>query len=99
MALKKDKKQVLTEHFDDERVKTFLNVLPRTGWDTDFLRLERAYRGMNEENFATFVKFFVEAGHNINATNQQGLTLLQVISQHKKAQDYCAPLKNAGCKN
>ena len=98
MALKKDKQKVLGEVFDDERVKGFLQIEDRQGINSDFLRLERAYRGMNIDNFTTFVKFFVEQGCDLNAANENGKTFLQIISQHRHAQDYIDSLKSAGAK-
>ena len=98
MSLRKDKQKVLGETFDDERIKTFLHLQPSDGLDADFHVLEKAYRGMKADNFATFVKFFVEAGRNINATNHDGKTLLQVLKQHRLADDYVAALSAAGAR-
>ena len=72
MTLKKDKQKVLGEVFDDERIKTFLLFEPPKGHNRDFHLLEKAYRGMKAENFATFVEFFVTEGHDINARNSDG---------------------------
>ena len=63
MALKKDKEKVLGEVFDDDRVRGFLEPYKREGFNSHYLLLERAYRGMKVENFATFIQFFVDAGH------------------------------------
>ena len=97
-AAKKDKKKVLGEHFDDARIKTFLDFEPPVGVDADFHVLERAYRGMIEENFATFVRFFVEAGRNINATNPDGKTILAIVKSHRHGEDYISALESAGAK-
>ncbi len=99
MALKKDKQKVLGEVFDDERVKSFLHVEPREGINTDYLRLERAYRSMKAENFATFVQFFNEAGYDINATNPDGQTLLQAIAKHEQSDDYRSALRKGGARS
>ena len=96
MALKKDKKKVLGEVFDDARIKTFLDIRPYGETDPDYHVLEKAYRGMKAENFATFVKFFLEEGRNINATNAEGRTLLQVVESHRLGEDYAEILKDAG---
>ena len=98
MSLKKDKKKVLGETFDDERVKGFLQVVPVGETNPDFTALERAYRGMKADNFETFVKFFVEEGRDINSTNADGETFLQVISTHRHAGPYVSALKNAGAR-
>ncbi|WP_370981369.1 PA4642 family protein [Agaribacterium sp. ZY112] len=98
MSLKKDKQKVLGEVFDDQRVKSFLEINEREGINTDYALLERAYRGMKAENFSTFVGFFVEAGHDINATNTQGLNLLNVIAEHTTSDDYRSALVAAGAR-
>lgn len=96
MSLKKDKQKVLGEVFDDERIKTFLQFDAPEGVDPDFHLLEKAYRGMKAENFTTFIGFFVAAGHNLNATNPDGKTFLQLISGHRHAEAYIDALKAAG---
>ncbi|MFL0810156.1 MAG: PA4642 family protein [Agarilytica sp.] len=98
MTLKKDKQKVLGETFSDDRVKEFLNVTAVGDTDPNFTALERAYRGMKADNFATFVKFFVEEGKNINCTNADGESFLQVISQHRHADPYMSALKSNGAK-
>ena len=98
MSLRKDKQKVLGETFDDERIKTFLQLQPSDGLNADFHVLEKAYRGMKADNFATFIKFFVESGRDINATNHAGETFLQVLRQHRQAEDYIEALTAAGAK-
>lgn len=92
MALRKDKQKVLGEVFDDERIKTFLQGQAPAGVDLDFYLLEKAYRGMNAENFSTFVKFFIEAGHRVDAVDPGGNTLAQLLAGHRHAADYLAAL-------
>lgn len=96
MSLKKDKQKVLGETFDDERIKTFLDVQPPKGVNADYHCIEVAYRGMHHENFATFVKFFVEAGRDLNSRNAQGKTMVEVISEHRQGTDYLESLRAAG---
>ncbi|GAB1262259.1 PA4642 family protein [Aurantivibrio plasticivorans] len=96
MSLKKDKQKVLGEHFDDERIRSFLAFEPPEGVNQDFHLLEKAYRGMIPENFATFVGFFLEAGRDINATNPQGQTILTIVKQHRLGEEYLEALQNAG---
>lgn len=98
MALKKDKKKVIGENFDDERIRSFLAYLPPEGVNADFHVLEKAYRGMIPENFATFVRFFVEDGRDINATDPQGRTLLQQMEGHRYGEEYAQSLRDAGAK-
>jgi hypothetical protein len=96
MSLKKDKQKVLGEVFDDARIKTFLQYQAPAGVDPDYHLLEKAYRGMKAENFATFVNFFLEAGKNINARNPQGATLLEIAGQHRNSESYVEILKENG---
>ena len=95
MSLKKDKQKVLGEVFDDERVKSFLDFQAPNGVSTDYHLLEKAYRGMNIDNFATFLSFFVQAGHDLDATNPEGHTLAQIAQQHGHGADYVNALNTA----
>jgi hypothetical protein len=96
MSIKKDKQKILGEVFDDERVKSFLNYLPPEGINADFHLLEKAYRSMNIENVITFLGFFSQAGHNLNATNSEGLTFAATIKQHGNSTPYLKALISAG---
>lgn len=96
MALRKDKKKVIGEHFDDARIRSFLEHETYGDKSLSYHLLEKAYRGMKEENFSTFLQFFIEAGYDLNAANSAGKTFLQEISQHRHAEDYVDALKSAG---
>ena len=96
MSLKKDKQKVLGEVFDDERVKSFLDYQPPAGVNRDFHLLEKAYRGMNIDNFISFIDFFKQAGYDLNATNPAGLTIMQIMNQHRQGQDHAAAMVTAG---
>jgi len=96
MSLKKDKQKVLGEVFDDERVKSFLDYQAPKGVSTDFHLLEKAYRGMNIDNFVTFLNFFKEAGRDVNSTSPQGQTLAEVAAEHGHGVAYVKALKAAG---
>lgn len=98
MTLKKDKQKVLGENFSDERIKTFLDYEAYGDQDSDYHVLEKAYRGMIEENFVTFITFFIDAGRNINAENSQGNTFLQTIRRHRCSEVYISALVAAGAK-
>ena len=91
-TLKKDKQKVLGEVFDSARVAEFLITQAPAGVDVDFHALERAYRGMNIDNFNEFLTLFVAAGRNINATNPQGQTLAEIAAQHTLGQEYAQAL-------
>ncbi|MDG2018860.1 MAG: PA4642 family protein [Porticoccaceae bacterium] len=96
MSLKKDKQKVLGEVFDDARVKSFLDFLPPEGVSRDYHLLEKAYRGMNIDNFISFVGFFTQAGYDLNATNPDGANMVQIMNQHQQGVDYAKVLIKAG---
>jgi hypothetical protein len=95
MSLKKDKEKVLGEVFDDERVRSFLDYQAPAGVSNDFHALEKAYRGMNIDNFVTFLGFFKEAGRDLNATNPDGKTLAEVAGEHGHGVEYVDALRAA----
>lgn len=98
MSLRKDKEKVLGETFTDERIKTFLDYPAPAGVNADYHLLEKAYRGMLGGNFTTFVKFFVEAGKDINAVGPDGKTFLQSVKGHRNGEEYAQALEAAGAK-
>ena len=89
---KKDKQKVLGEVFDDARLKQMLAELKTDGERSDFAILERAYRGMKAENFATFVSIFKQAGHDPHATDSDGRSLRDHIAKHRSSADYLEAL-------
>lgn len=98
MSQRKDKVKVLGEHFDDERIKSFLDFPPPEGVNRDYHVLVKAYRGMREENFSTFIQFFLEAGYDINANGPDGKTFLQTIKTHHSGSSYIDTLESAGAR-
>ncbi|WP_298451395.1 PA4642 family protein [uncultured Marinobacter sp.] len=92
-----DKPKVLDEEWSDERIKSHL---PREQKEegSDYTALLKAYRAMRAEDFGRFVGFFVEAGGDLNATNEAGETFLDHVSQHHKGADYARALELAGAK-
>ena len=98
MSLRKDKEKVLGEIFDEARIATFLDYPAPAGVNADFHLLEKAYRGMRGENFGTFVKFFIEAGRDVNAIGSEGKTFLQVVKSHRNGEEYAIALEAAGAK-
>jgi hypothetical protein len=94
MEIRKDKKQVIGEVFDTDRLRSFLDIQPPAGVDPDYHVLEKAYRGMGAENFATFVELFAAAGRNLEARNPTGQTLAEVIAGHRHAEPYLEALSS-----
>ncbi|MBZ0335398.1 PA4642 family protein [Marinobacter sp. AL4B] len=94
-----DKPKVLDELWNDERVKSFLDLEPYDKTlQADHFVLLRAYEAMRAEDFERFVGFFVAAGRNLDATDEHGETMLDRISQHGRSGDYARALENAGAK-
>jgi len=92
-----DKPKVLDEEWSDERVKGFLALEPYDkAINADFNALLKAYQAMRAEDFERFVGFFVEAGRDLNAANEHGETILDLISQHRRSVAYAETLKAAG---
>ena len=98
MSLKKDKQKVLGEVFDEERIAGFLIGEAPAGVYRDFHLLERAYRSMKTENFATFVRLFQEKKFDLNSAGPDGKTLLARIEEHRQGADYAEILRAAGAK-
>ena len=51
---------------------------------------------MNIDNFISFIDFFKQAGYDLNATNPAGLTIVQIMNQHRQGLDYAAAMVTAG---
>jgi len=86
------------EEWSDERLKLFLDLEPPANVPADYAILLKAYRGMTADLFQRFVPFFVEAGRNVNAALDDGSTILDHISQHRRSGDYVAALEQAGAR-
>ena len=79
--------QVTDEVWDDDRVKSFLEIEAYDG-AADFHILMRAYRGMRPADFERFIPFFVESNHDLDATDDQGRTLWSIIEGHRQGADF-----------
>ncbi len=94
--MKKDKAKVLNEEMSDEQIRGFLAAHPPVHVHADFHCLVRAYRGLTAPDFERFLAVFVGAGRDINARNEHGETLLQVVATHESSTEYAEALKQAG---
>ncbi|KPP96799.1 PA4642 family protein [Marinobacter sp. HL-58] len=95
-----DKPKVIGEEWSDERVKSFLAITPYdSGINADFNALIKAYQAMIAEDFERFVGFFVEAGRDLNAVDEHGDTILDVVSRHRRSTAYASILERAGAKS
>lgn len=84
------------EEWSDDRLKTFLELEPPASLPADYNILLKAYRGMTADLFARFLPIYVESGRDINAPLEDGSTFLDLVSQHRKSDDYAEALKSAG---
>ena len=96
VAAKKDKQTIVDEVWTLTRVEAFLDLIPPAGVNTDFHVLKAAYQSMRIENFEQFLDFFSAKQRNINAQDNNGTTLLQLVQQHRRSSDYAKALINAG---
>ena len=96
--MKKDKQRVLDEVWTEDRIRSFLNLLPALGVDADFHRLRRAYQSMRAEDFMLFLDMFKEAGMNFDAPGPDGRTLYEELATHRRAAPYIEALQNAGAR-
>ena len=81
--------QVTDAVWDDDRVKSFLTMEAYEG-NADFHLLMRAYRGMRPADFGRFLPFFIDAKHDLDATDDQGRTLWSIIKGHRQGADFIA---------
>jgi len=86
--MKKDKIKIVDEQLNEDGIRRFLNERPADGSSEDFHILLKAYRGLNEENFTTFISFFKEEGRSTNAPNKAGESLYDIVKKHKKSAAY-----------
>lgn len=84
---------VTDEIWDDDRVKSFLAMEPSGDESADFHVLLKAYRGMRPNDFERFLRFFIEAGRDINARDKQGRTLWDIIEKHRQGAEFIAIMK------
>ena len=82
-------RQVTDEVWDDDRVKSFLEMEAYSG-NVDFHLLMRAYRGMRPADFERFLPFFIDANRDLDATDDQGRTLWSIIEGHRQGADFIA---------
>ncbi len=97
--MRPDKQKVVDEVWDLDRIRAFLDNPPLApGADPDFSALVHAYRGMRPDDFRTFLSLFQRAGRNLDAHDDAGRTLLEVIAGHRLAAPFKEALLAAGAK-
>jgi hypothetical protein len=81
---------VTDEVFDDDRIKSFLVLEPAKDASADFHVMLKAYRGMRPDDFERFLKFYLEAGRNPDATDPKGRTIWDIMSTHRQGAEFIA---------
>ena len=95
--MRPDKKKVVDEVWDQDRINSFLDKKPLgPTQDADFSALLYAYRSMRAPDFAKFVSAFTAQARNLDASNSRGQTVMQIITKHRKAKEFVDILSNAG---
>ncbi|NKB97803.1 MAG: hypothetical protein GKR90_04795 [Pseudomonadales bacterium] len=93
--MRADKAKVVDEVWDDARIESFLNKEPMGETPGDHSKLLYAYRSMRPEDFVRFLTRFKTAGGDIDARNEHGETLLDIIADHAKSGPFQAILSGA----
>ena len=93
--MRKDKKQVIGEEITDDSIKLFLAVEPADSTPPSLHKLIKAYRGLRIDDFERFVGFFVEAGFDLNAKDEQGNDFIALIQDQRQAEPYIEVIKAA----
>ncbi|NQD94672.1 hypothetical protein HP532_18660, partial [Pseudomonas sp. CrR25] len=58
-------------------------------------KLIKAYRGLRIDDFERFVRFFVEAGYDLEAKDAQGHDFISLIQDQRQAEPYIEVIKAA----
>ncbi|TNC91933.1 PA4642 family protein [Thalassolituus sp.] len=93
---KKDKEKVFGGEWSEAQLREFLTAESYDGSDNDYIAAIRAYRHMVPETFADYVSLFKEEGHNLQAKNAEGKTILDTVASHTQGQAYADILRSAG---
>lgn len=72
------------EPWSDERVFAYLQHQPPAGMNADFAVLYNAYKHMRPHDFERLLTQFKADGRNVNAANEDGLNLMEVIAAHPR---------------
>ena len=93
--MRKDKKKVIGEEISDDSIKLFLEPEPADDTPPSLHKLIKAYRGLRVDDFERFLRFFVEAGMDLNATDTEGRDFVALIADQRQAEPYIELIKEA----
>lgn len=94
--MRPDKKKVVDEIWDDERIASFLEKQPPAGESADYFALHTAYQSMREADFDRFLTLFCRAGRDVNATSVAGRSIKSVVSEHRHGGEFAELLTRHG---
>lgn len=80
------------EEWNDERIHSYLHRQAPVGENADFNVLYVAYKHMRPSDYERFLTAFTAQGRDLNATNSDGLTIQQLISQHPSSTEFLGVL-------
>ncbi|MEQ8407286.1 MAG: PA4642 family protein [Gammaproteobacteria bacterium] len=84
------------EEWSDDRLKAFLSLEPPQSLPADYNILLKAYRGMTADLFTRFLPLYIESGRDVNVTLEDGSTMLDLVSRHRKSGEYAEALEAVG---
>ncbi|MFK7913633.1 MAG: PA4642 family protein [Pseudomonadales bacterium] len=94
--MRADKKKVVDEVWDDERIESFLSKGSMGTESDDYSILLNAYRSMRVEDFLRFLPLYSAAGHSLDAADSAGTTLLATVRTHRNSAAFAEALEAAG---
>jgi hypothetical protein len=86
--MRKDKKQVIGDEIGDAQIKLFLDFEPVDATSPSLHKLIKAYRGLRVDDFARFLVFFKEAGHDLDGKDEHGNDFVTLIKDQRNADEY-----------
>ncbi|MCU9949305.1 PA4642 family protein [Pseudomonas sp. PDM13] len=93
--MRKDKKQVIGEEITEDSIKLFLTVEPADATPPSLHKLVKAYRGLRIDDFERFLQFFLEAGYDLGAKDEQGNDFVTLIKDQRLAEPYIEAVQAA----
>lgn len=93
--MRKDKKQIIGEEMTDDAIKAFLVFEPADETPASLYKLIKAYRSLRIEDFERFLRFFVEAGYDLNARDAKGNDFIDLVRDQRFAEPYIDAIRNA----
>lgn len=92
----KDKEKVIDEVWTEARIREFIDVQPVENVEADFHRLLKAYQAMRVEDFEDFLDMFIADGHQLNARDPKGRTVLSYVREHRNSAEFARALEQRG---